>query len=301
MLPSLISLGPLTISSFGLFLSASFIYATFLVWRLARAWDLNEEKVLDLVVLTFLGGFLAARIYFILIHWEFFSSDLVKALLLIKYPGLSFWGGFLGGLGVVLLFSKRLKLDFLQVADIGSVGLLGGLILGSIGCLLGGCDVGVESNFLGVTQVGFIGKRFPVQLFESLILILILKHIWYKATHFHKSGQVAAISLVLFGLNKLIWENLKFERGEGYTFSILLTISGGFLYYWVTKSSFISDIKHILGNFVKIITENEARDNIIGRFKKEWYNQKTAFSWKIRGIGKFLRRINVKFTSKNIK
>lgn len=301
MLPSLVTVGPLTISSFGLFLSFSFLYATFLVWRLARAWDLNEEKVLDLLVLTFLGGFLASRVYFVIVNLEFFSLDPVKALLITKYPGLSLWGGLLGGLGILTIFAKRLKLDFLQILDITSVGLIGGLILGSLGCFLGSCDVGIESSFLGVNQVGFIGKRFPVQLFEALSLILILKHIWYKATHFHRSGQVASISLIFLGMNKLVWENLKSYTGEGYIFSVLLLVSGIYLYYFVTKRNFLKDLKLLVRNILGIIGNAQVRGDMIGKFKKSWYNQKTALSWNVKDLSRFLKRINVKLTTKNFK
>src|SRR3989344_3155359 len=68
MLPVLFSLGPLAISSFGLFLALSFLYSTFLVWRLSRAWDLDEEKVLDFCLLIFLGGLIGARILYALFN-----------------------------------------------------------------------------------------------------------------------------------------------------------------------------------------------------------------------------------------
>ncbi len=82
MLPVLFSTGGLSISSFGFFLSLGFIYGVFLIWRLSRAWDINEEKVLDLVLLIFLGGFLGARLYFILEHSEFFLNDLTRVILI---------------------------------------------------------------------------------------------------------------------------------------------------------------------------------------------------------------------------
>ena len=66
MFPVLLSFGNISISSLGVFLAAGFLFAIFLIWRLSRAWDLDEEKVLDLTLLTFLGGLISSRIYFIL-------------------------------------------------------------------------------------------------------------------------------------------------------------------------------------------------------------------------------------------
>ncbi|TSC64167.1 MAG: phosphatidylglycerol:prolipoprotein diacylglycerol transferase [Microgenomates group bacterium Gr01-1014_93] len=133
MLPVLFSIGPIPVSSFGLFLSLGFIYGSFLVWRLARAWELNEEKVLDLIILTFFGGLLGARIFFVTLNFDFFKEDLFKILLITKYPGINFWGGFLGGWLTLFIFAKRLKFNFLQVADIAAIGFTGALILGDIG------------------------------------------------------------------------------------------------------------------------------------------------------------------------
>jgi len=165
MLPVLFSIGPITVSSFGFFLSLAFLFATFLLWRLAHGWDLNEEKILDLIILSFFGGLIGARIFFIMLNFNLFSFDLGKMLLVTKYPGLNFWGGFLGGWLTLNFFTRRFKMDFWQVADLAAIGLLGGLILGDLGCFLGGCSFGVPSNsFFAVPMVGVIGKRFPVQL-----------------------------------------------------------------------------------------------------------------------------------------
>ena len=49
MLPVLFSIGKISVSSFGIFLALGILLGIFLVWRLSRAWDLDEEKILDFV------------------------------------------------------------------------------------------------------------------------------------------------------------------------------------------------------------------------------------------------------------
>ena len=139
MLPVLFTVGPISVSSFGFFLSIGFLFATFLVWRLARAWQFDEEKTLDLILLAFFGGVIGARILFFILNFTFFSDDLTKVVLITKYPGLNFWGGFLGGLLTLSFFANRFKLNFYQVADLAAVGFLAGLVLGDVGCFFGGC------------------------------------------------------------------------------------------------------------------------------------------------------------------
>ena len=107
MFPVLFSIGNFAVSSFGVFLALGFLLAVFLIWRLSRAWDLDEEKVLDLTLLTFLGGLIGARVYFVMEHWDFFAANFTKAILFYKFPGFSFWGGVLGGWLTLFYFSKR--------------------------------------------------------------------------------------------------------------------------------------------------------------------------------------------------
>src|SRR3990167_9200013 len=154
MFPVLFSIGSFAVSSFGFFLALAFLVGLFLVWRQARAWDFDEEKIIDLTLLTSLGALIGSRIYFVLINFNFFTADFYRVILITKYPGFSFWGAFLGGWLTLYFFSRRFKMDFWQVADIAAIGFLGAQIFGNLGCLLGGCGVGIPSEFLGVKMVG---------------------------------------------------------------------------------------------------------------------------------------------------
>ncbi|MBI2334611.1 prolipoprotein diacylglyceryl transferase [Candidatus Daviesbacteria bacterium] len=287
MLPVLFSIGNTGVSSFGVFLALAFLFGVFLIWRLSRAWDLPEERILDLVLLSFVGGLLGARIFFVAEHFQAFLS-LEKILLINKYPGLSFWGGFLGSWLTLYFFSRKFKMDFALVADIAVVGFLGGLILGSVGCFLGSCGVGIPSSlFLAVPMVGVIGKRFPVQALEALILTLVLIRIWARATHFHPKGQIVGLALIYIGAVKLLLEPLK--DNQEWIFSLTLLALGIHIFYKVQagKRTPVSDMKTLLKFLMN-------RKLLMETLKKNWYNQKIAFSWKVRGLGKILRRMRVK-------
>lgn len=292
MLPVLFQIGNISISSLGVFMVTSFFLAIFLVWRLARAWDLDEEKVLDLSLLVFAGGLIFSRAYFILDNFQFFGLSPLKWMHIFKYPGFSFWGGILGGASSLYIFSRRSKMDFLQLSDIASVGLLGGLILSDLGCFFGGCNIGLKSHlFFAVPMVGVIGKRWPVQIIEALLLCLILVKIWGKATHFHIRGKIVSLTLIFLGLTKLILEPLKEPRGQAAYFDLLLTILGITIFYKVTKRNILSDGRSAFWFIV-------SRKKVLQYISKTWYNQKVYFSWKFRNIKKGLKRLNVKFSYK---
>ena len=304
MFPVLFSIGNLTVSSFGVFLALAFLFAVFLVWRLARAWDLDEEKILDLTLLTFFGGLLFARAHFILENFPLFGTSFLKWILITKYPGFSFWGSLLGGILTLAIFTRRFKLDFWKVSDIAAVGLLGGLILGDIGCLLGGCGVGLPSKlFIAVTLVGVLGKRFPTQVLEVLLLALVLVKIWQKATHFHKSGTIFAVSLISLGVIKVFTSSLRPYELKSYLFSFLTIFFGSLIYYRLTKRKFLNDVVNICLFLVGLLRDNQVRKSVFITLQKNWYNQKVAIFWKLRSFNKaagvFLKKLNVKISHKN--
>lgn len=300
MFPILLTVGGIPVSSFGVFLALSFLVAVFLIWRLSRAWDLDEEKVLDLTLLTFFGGLIGARIYFVLNHLQFFSQNLLGIFLFNKFLGFSFWGGFLGGWLSLFYFARKKRLDFWQIADFAAIGFLGGLVLSNLGCFLGGCNLGIQSNlFLAVNMVGQVGKRFPIQIIEALLLLFILLRLWSKATHFHQNGKILGLTLIYIGAIKLLTEPWKAGHDEGIYLSAVLIILGVNIIYKITKRSFIGDLKGA-GKLIyqQFVNSSSRRDTLV-RMQKYWYNQKTAVVWGFRNLKKSLRRLNVRFSYKN--
>lgn len=304
-----ISIGPFSISSYGIFLALGFLLGVFLVWRLSRAWDLSEEKVLDLTLLTFLGGFIGARAYFILENFSFFGGDLLKWLLVYKYPGFSLWGAILGGVLTLKFFSKKFKINFWQAADFAIVGLLVGLIFLQIGCFLGGCNIGIPSNlFFATNMIGAVGKRFPVQLVEVVLLLFVLSRSWKTATHFHIQGTVAARALIYIGVVMLITQPLRQNYSVSTTvFNSSLVILGTVIFYNITKRKIISDIKSLGIFLINLAKDPSLRKILIDRINKSWYNYVIGIRWKARLFLKilrksdFLRRLNVYFSHKDSK
>lgn len=302
MIPVLFSSGSFSLTSFGLFLALAHILGLFLIWRLARAWDLDEEKILDLVILTIIGGVAGARLLFILGHFGDFGTDPLKWILFYKYAGFSFWGAILGGLVSLIFFAKRFKLDFFLCADIVVVGFLSGWALANIGCFLGGCNIGVVSDFfLSVPMTGYIGKRFPVQLLEGGLLVLLLFKVWSSALHFHKSGEIFAAALIGSGLIKLLLETFKESSAEGYFFSSTITIMGLIVFYKITGRNILKDIISSVQKFKNFFSDPAFRKNSILTFRKSWYNRKVAILWNFKSMIKILRRLNVYFSHKNSK
>lgn len=307
--PVILTLGSISISSFGLFLALAFLLATFVGWRLAKIYDLNEEKLLDLAIITFLGGILGARIYFVALNWALFQ-DLNKVLLINRYPGLSFWGGLLGGMIALSFFARRVKMNFWQIMDFAAVGFMLGLSVGNIGCFLGGCGYGVVSNSpLATAVVGLVGKRVPISALESLFLLVIFFYLWKQVVRFHLNGKVVAVSLMILGVVKFFTE---YFRGDsrlipqvsnlyyGHLWAMAIFSLGLGIYYYRSKQNPVLQLRALY----LLLTSSKRRELALSHIKKSWYNQKVNLKltvgrvWRqIHSLPQVLRRrLNVKPT-----
>lgn len=312
MWPVIFSVGSLSISSFGIFLGLAFLAAVYTSWKLARLYEIDEERILDLAILTFFGGMISSRLFFVLTHLSIFD-DPSKIILISRYPGLSFWGGLAGGLLTLRFFASRSKLNFWQLADFAAAGLFLALSLGDVGCLLGGCFYGQVSNsFLATGVVGVIGKRFPLAIFEALVFLGAYFWIWKQVIRYHFPGKILAVMLISLGIVKFIFE---FFRGDalyllntgltqGHLWAASSLIFGMYVFYSHSKRSFFTDAS----NLIHLPFSSKKRKNLLLYLRKNWYN--FVVDWKIKGtrLGQFLklapknlkRRLNVKSTPKNL-
>lgn len=278
MYPVLFNIGSFPVSSFGLFLGLGIFFGGFAVWRIARGYDLDSEKILDLIILTVGGGFIASRAFFVALNLNIFDS-LTKIFFLNKYPGLSFWGGFLGGFAFLAWISKKSKISFYQAGDFAVVGFLIAAFFAEIGCLLGSCGVGLETSlFFGVAQEGVIGKRIPIQFFEALVFLFGFLIFWKKALRFHVEGSILAKGLMLTGIVKFIAEFFKskpqiinvlnYEINPGLIFSALVFGTGLKFYYQVYKKTPMQDLL----SFWKFLSERKIQMQVMANIQKWCYN-----------------------------
>lgn len=315
MFPTLLTVGSLTVTSFGVSLTVGVLCAVFVIWRLALIYDLDKEKVMDVVLLSLFGGLIFSRIYYVLFNLQQFtqtssvsnttSFQFERMLLISKFPGLSFWGTFFGVVLTVAIFSRRLKLNFWQVADIGIIGAFLALGIGSIGCFLGSCQYGQESNlFFAVTQVGLVGKRFPLQLLEAFLYFLAFMILWQKALRFHFYGKIFVTGLMFLAGIKFILESMRGDRQEvfrnwglGHIYALAIFISASYLFYRLGKRSVLGDLMFLKSAAI----DPKKRQVVLFNLSKKWYN--FWIDWKVsvqKTVKSVLRRINVKFTPPKI-
>ncbi len=164
-----ISLGFITLQTWGTLVALGFALGTFLAWKRAKQKGLQAEKVLDLAFWIFISAFVFARVFHVLFydpaHYLANPLDAINPFL----PGYAMFGGFLGAALAFTLYTRRYALDWIAYADVLIWGLPWGCGVGRIGCFLIHDHPGTLSNSLLAVRYPDGQTRHDHGLYLSLI------------------------------------------------------------------------------------------------------------------------------------
>ncbi len=114
------------IIAFGMLIGVSFIL------KEAKRVGFDEDKFLDICIITIICGVIGARLYYVIFAWDYYKDDPISALN-IRQGGLAIYGGVLAGIACLAILSKLKKLKFLAVVDVAIFGVVIGQICGRWG------------------------------------------------------------------------------------------------------------------------------------------------------------------------
>ncbi len=209
MLPNLISFGPFSISSYGIMLVLAFLFGTFIIWRFSRDAGIDEIKIFDNIIIVGVSVISGARLAFALFHPQIYYINFLRLFLIWKYPGFSFWGAVITGFIILIFISKKQRLIWEIVFDAYGKAIPVAAFFISLGLFLDGSIIGNTTTwFTGLPVAGVSGKRHPVALYATFLIILL----WFLSIIVQRKiydkektcGLLGWISLSGLGLIQLI-------------------------------------------------------------------------------------------------
>ena len=210
-------------------------------WRAKRV-NLDPEIVYELAVWVLGGGFLGARLYFLIQHPETVHSmlDVFK----VWQGGIVFYGCIIGGLVGTGIYYLRHPFPFWPMADAVAPALAIGIMLGRVGCFLNGCCFGAVCDPHAPWAVSFpagtlawhrhveagwikpdAATSLPIhakQLYGALagLALLLATTLFYR--HRRRDGEVMALLMIGYPITRFVME---FARGDATGWHLGLTIS----------------------------------------------------------------------------
>jgi phosphatidylglycerol---prolipoprotein diacylglyceryl transferase len=217
MYPILFSIGSFHVYSFSVFLILSWLVFSFLFWKLLRSQAVEEDTIFDLTFYATVAACIGARALFVATHLELFSDTWLKSLALWVQPGLSLMGALVGGVLILISLSRAHKVRLGYVLDAFAIAFPVSLMVGLVGSFLDGSEVGnIVDLPWAVRYVGQVGRRHPIQVYECIVLILLLIAMLYFQKRSAKKkwpyGLVGILFFILYAFVQFMLEFFKDSR-----------------------------------------------------------------------------------------
>jgi len=248
MYPTLLEVGGLTVTTFGLMMLLAFVAGAWAMAVQFRVRSIAPDTAWDLLAWIALGGILGAKIYYLALHPSELAADPVGSLL--NRGGLVWYGGFIGGVSAFYWQVRRRGLYVAQAFDSAAPGLAIAYAFGRMGCFLVGDDYGLPSNgpFAMVfpreaaipSTAGYlrsVGADVPAQLPDSALIavhptqlyeiaaaLLIFGILWKVSRPSLAPGRLFGLYLALYGLERFL---IEFVRAKDDHLLLGLTTSQG--------------------------------------------------------------------------
>jgi len=249
--PVAISIFGLDIHWYGLTYVAGFMSVYFLwVYRVKNYPEFakskwNSERISDLIFYGALGAVIGGRLGYVLFYKPGYYLNNVSEIVFVQQGGMSFHGGLLGVIVGIYMFSRKIELPFMQVADfvapVAPIGLFFGRMGNFINQELWGKTTDVPWGMV-FTNGGPL-PRHPSMLYEAVLEgVLLLAVLWWVARKPRAVGLLSGLFLIGYSAARMLVE---FVRVPDDHLNYLL-------FDWVTMGQILSLPMLLLGLYLAL-------------------------------------------------
>ena len=207
------AIGPVSVHLYGLIIGIGMILAATYAMKRSREFGLTEDHVLDGFLYVTPFAIACARAYYVAFSWEMYADNPISALYIWE-GGIAIYGGVLGAIIGILVFTKVKKIGTLATLDLIAIAFLIGQSMGRWGNFFNREAFGAETeSFLRMglynTFTGETTYHHPTFLYESVwngVGFLLLHFLSKKRKY---DGQVALGYAAWYGLGRALIEGLR--------------------------------------------------------------------------------------------
>lgn len=229
-----ISIGGFKIAFYGMIIGIGMLAGLYMAQRDARRRGQDPELYLDFALYAIIFSIIGARLYYVIFDWDLYKHNPIEIFNL-RAGGLAIYGGIIGAVLTLIVFTKIRKVSFFSMADSGCIGLITGQIIGRWGNFFN-CEAfgGYTDSFLAMrlkmslVNPSMISQELlnhkivengveyiqvhPTFLYESLwnlgVLIFLL---WYRKRK-KFDGEILWMYLLGYGLGRAWIEGLRTDQ-----------------------------------------------------------------------------------------
>jgi len=253
MRPILFQIGGLPIYTYGVLVATGVLIGVSFARKQAPRAGLDPEKIWNLGIYTILVSLLLAKIWLVFSEWDYYSTHTREIFSIQTFQsGGTFYGGIVGAILTIVLYTHYQKMPLLSVMDIGVTGLALGHSIGRLGCFAAGCCYGKPTALpWGITFTNPVAAQIagtplgvhlhPTQLYEAFAEFLnFLILVWLGRRQSFR-GQMIGTYFLLYGFERGTIEFFRGDPGRTMMFhdslslmqivSVGLILTGAFLWW----------------------------------------------------------------------
>jgi len=251
--PVLVNIGSLSIRYYGLVYAIGFLIGYLVLRRFIKSKKikLTEEQLDTYFLWLIIGSIFMSRIFEVFIYNLPYYMSHISEIYKIWNGGLSFQGGIVGAIIVTIIFAKRYKVRFYDIADVLIIPTTLVLAIGKLANYTNSELYGRATNVPWCVVFQHVDNicRHPVQIYEFILYLAIFFILLTYYNHAHKnkhqingnqvSGRIFWMFLILYSVARFF---ITFFRDEPQYFGLnvgqwlcLLTIIISGIVLWKYK------------------------------------------------------------------
>ena len=216
-----------SVAWYGLIIAVGMILAIMFGMSRMKKYGLSSERAFDVIIAGVIGGIIGARVYYVLMNWSEYSSDL-KTIFQTRNGGLAVYGGVIGALLTGVVACKIRKVRILPLFDLAGMGFLIGQGFGRWGNFFNheafGCNTDlpwgmtsgriqawITENAWSASASGLTPTRavHPCFLYESLWCFTGFLVLYLVSRKRKYDGQIFLLYIFWYGTGRAFIEGLR--------------------------------------------------------------------------------------------
>jgi phosphatidylglycerol---prolipoprotein diacylglyceryl transferase len=251
--PILFKFGGIPIYTYGVLVAAGVLLSLWYGRRQAPRAGVDPDKLWNMGIYFVLVALIVAKIWLVLSAWDYYLANPREIFSVATFQsGGTFYGGLVGGVLTILLYTHFQKMPLLPTLDTCAAALPIGHAIGRLGCFFAGCCYGKPTTepwgvtFTNPTAATLAGTPLgvhlhPTQLYEASLEFLNFLFLMWLGKRQRFVGQIFGAYLMLYGAERGIIEFFRGDPGRSMMFhdsvslmqlvSVALIITGAFLWW----------------------------------------------------------------------
>ena len=202
----------LDIMWYAVMITIGMVCGGFILCRRSVTRGYTSDDALDLILYTVPVAVIAARLYYVIFEWQYYSKN-PSQILNFRGGGLAIHGGIIATVIMLVILSRRKKQSFLDWMDLAFPGIALGQAIGRWGNYFNSEAHGTPTDL--PWHILCDGELVhPTFLYESIwCLLLCIFLVWLDSRHVKNGkgfkGQIVCLYLILYSVERFFVEGLR--------------------------------------------------------------------------------------------